>query len=980
MATNLLHSLADENPDLQKQIGCMTGILQLLDRRHMIASRRITQNRLPPPGTSQFNNDSMERDLHNSYNGQAADESDLKVFYKSAVEKHRISTESSRASFSSSCSSSLSSMECSKVAQPDASSFSRVIFPETTSRDPMNSQWGTNPINPSRHAAVFKGVVKDSMNREARGLSVQTTFKEDALTWSSKHKDSPRPLSVDQNPNVPIDLKESFRVIAELREAPWHFNGARESAAPAPWFPYDEREVNRLSFESRLELKELPRPSLDSRDGSLPRSNGHVSENVKDIPRSSGSQSRQASVVAKLMGLEALPDSDTLTGSQLASIKNSPVEEASHFIRPLKTKDLRLPIKGFHKPSRNSVREPISPLWKSHEMAMKPVSRSPNEPAPWKQTDWNTSLQNSVNKPPKVRKTTSGSSSSVYGEIEKRLKDLEFDQSGKDLRALKQILEAMQAKGLLETHKEEQPSNFVTHKNYELRDITANKNSRFENLKNPQKGGCSRKFESPIVIMRPAKLIEKHDINTTVVSMESLSMDAKKVVRKTRRAKVQTPKTDLMDTKTTCRAIKSSQPSLKPQKTVKESSSSSVKGTGSVSPRLQKKKLELERCPRPPTPSNSNRPRRQPSRPISETTSPGGRFKLRYPNRRPSEEQLSEVSNDSRSMSFQEDDISVHSDGNNAMDSDPLKKKSMLRLGEEVESLSELTTGAIEHQSPVSVLDVSESTADASPIKEEPNSPKYESVQDAIPDDSSSPGPISEINRKKLKSIDQLVQKLRRLNSTHDEERTDYIASLCDNTNPDHRYISEILLASGLLLRDLSSNSAQIQLHPSGHPINPKLFFVLEHTKAREVKAPYPKPNREKARRRLLFDSVNEILVQKLSVSGIISEPKAGSKRLARKTLTAQKLLKELCFEIEQLENKKPECPLLINENDSLKGILWEDVMDRSEGWNDFQGETPGLALDIERCIFKDLVKEVLIGESVGLRMRPGKCRQLFGK
>ncbi|KAG2254157.1 hypothetical protein Bca52824_084293 [Brassica carinata] len=59
-----------------------------------------------------------------------------------------------------------------------------------------------------------------------------------------------------------------------------------------------------------------------------------------------------------------------------------------------------------------------------------------------------------------------------------------------------------------------------------------------------------------------------------------------------------------------------------------------------------------------------------------------------------------------------------------------------------------------------------------------------------------------EINRKKFQNVEHLVQKLRRLNSSHDEVNRDYIASLCENADPntDHRYISEILLASGLLL------------------------------------------------------------------------------------------------------------------------------------------------------------------------------------
>lgn len=50
MSAKLLHSISDENPDLQKQIGCMNGIFQLFDHRHFLSSRRIHQNqkRLPP--------------------------------------------------------------------------------------------------------------------------------------------------------------------------------------------------------------------------------------------------------------------------------------------------------------------------------------------------------------------------------------------------------------------------------------------------------------------------------------------------------------------------------------------------------------------------------------------------------------------------------------------------------------------------------------------------------------------------------------------------------------------------------------------------------------------------------------------------------------------------------------------------------------------------------------------------------------------
>ena len=36
MAAKLLHTLADENSDLQKKIGCMNGIFQLFDRHNHV--------------------------------------------------------------------------------------------------------------------------------------------------------------------------------------------------------------------------------------------------------------------------------------------------------------------------------------------------------------------------------------------------------------------------------------------------------------------------------------------------------------------------------------------------------------------------------------------------------------------------------------------------------------------------------------------------------------------------------------------------------------------------------------------------------------------------------------------------------------------------------------------------------------------------------------------------------------------------------
>lgn len=1101
MAAKLLHSLADDNQDLQKQIGCMTGILQLFDRPNALTGRRISHKRLPP-GNSHFNSGSLERESNNVYHRQAATEMNLN---KNMNERQRISTESSRVSFSSSCSSNLSSLDCNKTAQLETSSFDQIIFPETPSRDPEINQPSNSP-HLGQQPLNLRDVVKDSMYRESKGLSIKTTTREEAVGRAVKHRNSPRPLQlsksvdgsrgvgVNMKQNAPVDLKESLQVLAKLQEAPWYHSEAKEVpissheakygswssvSRDAPRFSYDGREINRLSFESRenlkstIKLKELPRLSLDSREGSFRGSNsdskpnrlsknfqngGNSNDEARNPQQSSGTgtQKRPTSVVAKLMGLETLPDSALAGDNQLGVIKTCSVEGTSDpFSKSSKTNELNRAIR-MPKSPRNSSKDPTSPRWRNSDFVMKPIpsSRLPIESAPWKQLDGNRGSQKPAFRPAKIPPRESNSFSSVYNEIEKRLNDLEFKQSGKDLRALKQILEAMQAKGLLETRKEEQDSNFGTQRDCEPICTSSNQNSRSLSQQNsqsnhvitsPSRGSnSSRSFESPIVIIKPAKLVEGSGIPaSSAIPIDQISglhkirsggsAEAKKASINGQTTKDQSPKNSRRnsdvsstDKKVSGRTMKSTQSSSRSPQLPKENATSSVKSSGSGSPRLQQKKLELEKRSRPPThPSDSNKPRRQ--------SNGGGKARPKSSNSQLSDDQLSEISNESRSLSCQGDDMSVQSDSNIVLDSKmdievtstaesieidgtqspsmkafkflasgSMQKKSTPSMDEDG-LLAELATAAPEHPSPVSVLDASVYRDDApSPVKQIPNALKGDGIQDSNdsqsedqwnPTDnflsnSMGSGLTSEINRKKLQNIEHLVQKLRQLNSNHDEARTDYIASLCENTNPDHRYISEILLASGLLLRDLGSDLTTFQLHPSGYPINPELFFVLEQTKASSlpskedrghVKAANSKPDQEKFHRKLIFDAVNEILVEKLALVGKCSEQWLKPDRLARRTLSAQKLLKELCIEIEEFQTKKS-VGSLDDEEDDLKSILWEDVMHQSGSWTDFWSETSGVVLDVERLIFKDLVDDIVIGEAGSLRAKSGRRRQLFAK
>ncbi|GKD64683.1 protein longifolia 1 [Tanacetum coccineum] len=201
-------------------------------------------------------------------------------------------------------------------------------------------------------------------------------------------------------------------------------------------------------------------------------------------------------------------------------------------------------------------------------------------------------------------------------------------------------------------------------------------------------------------------------------------------------------------------------------------------------------------------------------------------------------------------------------------------------------------------------------------------------------------GVSSEINHKKLQTIEHLVQNLTRLNSTHDEAHTDYIASLSENTKPDDS--------------NLSKQEAS----------NKKLL------------------NKEKFHRKLIFDTVNEVLAKKLAlVVPSLESFSSKSFKLANKTLNGQKLLRDLCMEIEELlqVTKKKEDVSLDEEDDGLKTILWEEVLNRAESWTDYDGEHRVIALEVERLIFKDLVNEVVLGEaSPGKRIQPGCCSNFF--
>jgi hypothetical protein len=227
----------------------------------------------------------------------------------------------------------------------------------------------------------------------------------------------------------------------------------------------------------------------------------------------------------------------------------------------------------------------------------------------------------------------------------------------------------------------------------------------------------------------------------------------------------------------------------------------------------------------------------------------------------------------------------------------------------------------------------------------------------------------ADIDDKKLESIQHLVQNLQQIDCTEEDPIINYIAPLQEGTNSDHRYISEILLASGLL-RDLDSGSMTVQLQVSCYPFNYNVLLASEQTKAsagllndkQSDKRIIKSESAEKIQRLLIFDIVNEILARKLLLEGPPQQWFSPNKLPGRKT-RGQQLLEELCSEVDQLQN--------INR--------WEDLMYQSMDWTDCHSEIPGVVLDVERLIFKDLITEIVYSEGIGRQGRPSRpCRKLL--
>lgn len=448
-----------------------------------------------------------------------------------AKEKHRVSSESSsRPSFSSS---------------PRSSSFSSAEVSTTTSQfDPP----GENLIREQNNGALMmpydlKELVKGSINREMRTRGEEAAF-------TQQHQPNSARTSM-------LLLRES-----SLRSPCRSSNEWNEGRGMAVRFKeshrlsYDEREIRNNGYKTGSKFKETPRLSLDSRSNSFrsPRVDAPRSS-CPEEPTTMSHRRSNSSVVAKLMGLEVMADNSDTEQRRENRFCDSP--------RPMSRVE---PTALQRSRSVDSIKK----------IPASAASKFPMEPAPWKQMK------------------AGDPALTVYGEIQKRLTQLEFKKSGKDLRALKQILDAMEkTQQLIDESRDDSTLSTTTlmHRNHQPV---------------PAATSPARNFKSSsIVVMKSAAPVSTSLLPQNVVLPNvkvGNSRQTRKVTSGKQNAMDLTPRPGLY--KGQLDSTKSNSP-----KTLRsrQALASDVTKSGrsqqhSVSPRTQPKKLGFEKQSRPTTP------------------------------------------------------------------------------------------------------------------------------------------------------------------------------------------------------------------------------------------------------------------------------------------------------------------------------------------------------------------------------------------
>ncbi|XP_022759741.1 protein LONGIFOLIA 1-like [Durio zibethinus] len=311
--------------------------------------------------------------------------------------------------------------------------------------------------------------------------SETTSEQEKTVESPSISRESEKQLQGRSAP--PPDCSKQSPVVSELRspvpEPSPPAGNQNKTSLPLPILEYKEGNERSLWKFS----KEAPRLSLDSRavvdaKGSLkPReirtnavilsANQCESNSQEDGVDDNDKQRRSPSVIARLMGLEPLPNSDP-EPNRKSELRRSASEARGRDLFQYRFIDgVNFQLKQSQQPnfqnggvSSNAIRENGAKQDRVLSNRSEGLRNEKAEPvkAPVRGIGQRKCFYNSADFFPEPKQTVS-----IYGEIEKRLKLRGIDEPSKDLETLKQILEALQLKGLLHTKK---PPNQTNNRNF----------------------------------------------------------------------------------------------------------------------------------------------------------------------------------------------------------------------------------------------------------------------------------------------------------------------------------------------------------------------------------------------------------------------------------------------------------------------------------------------------------------------------------
>lgn len=507
-----------------------------------------------------------------------------------------------------------------------------------------------------------------------------------------------------------------------------------EAKLPLPLPVFEFKEGTRSSWK----FKEAPRLSLDSRatvdaKGSLyPREirtnaailSANRFENSAEAAADDGDKQRRSpSVIARLMGLEQLPHScpEPVKKAELRrSASESRVSkdllqcrfvdgnnfqlkqsQQSNLGSSISSNVIRDNASIGHRASNGRALDPYPMEYPVRNVKAEPpraLQRGLGS-SQWKSPQQRKSFFDSEDFFPEPKQTVS-----IYGEIERRLKMRGIDEPAKDLETLKQILEALQLKGLLHTKK---PTNQFNHRNLVY------------DLSFPHD-------ESPIVVMKPGRSpASTHRPLRTGKESPPPTSRTKPVVRRNANLSGETmPSVSPRNVRNQARAQNSGSPTR---------SESSVKSSSSLTTR-KALHVEVQRKPIDSTPqlrrvSPVHSPKLSPRR-----TGPDHTICRSPRNKKPTAEICSPVPVpvEDESSSISEGSISTSSHSDTELQRSKLEGRNLLeRCDKLLHSIAEITASEL-HPSPVSVLDSSFYKDESSPSPVMKRSIDFRELEDEV--------------------------------------------------------------------------------------------------------------------------------------------------------------------------------------------------------------------------------------------------------